>query len=191
MLIGYIRPSNRWSESRQREAIDAAGVERVWIESRDETLADMIRQLRRGDVVAVWRLALLAEPTADRRDPQRRVVMVQRLQEIEARGASVRELHSGRSSAVAADRDAMILDGADDLSGRGPRAKSNNPAGRPPVDWEPWRPVLEREWYSLQHDTNAEALAAMQAEGVPVKSVFQVFSIMRKLTGRGASGRAR
>jgi len=73
MLIGYARVSKGDDQSNalQAKALKAAGCERVFVEAASggrwdrPILHDMLRQLRGGDVVVVWKLERLSRSLKD------------------------------------------------------------------------------------------------------------------------------
>jgi ketopantoate hydroxymethyltransferase len=86
------------------------------------------------------------------------------IQLIEAKGAHVIEVESGRSTADRADRDAMIADAIEALthSGRSPRRRDG--AGRPAMDVEDTKEAARVAWFSREHRTNADAIRAGPAK---------------------------
>lgn len=63
MLLGYARVSTtEQTDSLQRDALDAAGCERIWTETASGArtdrpqLADLLNHARAGDTIVVWRL---------------------------------------------------------------------------------------------------------------------------------------
>jgi hypothetical protein len=192
-LVGYIRHTKSRSASRQRAALEAAGIERIYTEGfQAETLKEAIRILRPGDRLVVLHSWLLAEPklaTTDRPSD----TFFDAAKAVAKHGAFIRELDPPRDSE--AECHDMARAAVKWLSGqsRGSAAAVNGgKGGRPPKDWEPHRAVILREWYDLRHATNNEAVAEMQRLGVPVTSQSSANRIVKALTGgNGASGRGR
>lgn len=133
MLVGYIRPLPRHSEAKQREALEFAGVKRIYVEGDEgEGLAEAIRSLRKGDKLVVLQLAFLAG--SKQVQGSRRAALFQALQAAEERGASVFEAATVRDTAT--DRDAMLLDAIDWLAGQA-KAVNGAKSGRPPKTFSP------------------------------------------------------
>jgi hypothetical protein len=184
--IGYVRPHRSCPAKRQHEAMAAAGVKAVYVEGQGaETLHEAIRALRPGMLLAVMHAALLAEP-AKTTNARPRKSLFAALKAAQDKGGVLWELETGRTS----DKDCLeIMEDAVDALAKGGRsfksamngAKSR---GRPKVDWTPWMEAMKREWHSLEHATNADAVAAMQANGVPVKNKRQAEYVLGK-SGRG------
>lgn len=82
----------------------------------------LIDTLRKGDVIHVRHLHLLAEPKR-RTDDVPRLSLWSILFEIEDRGVTIREISTGRSTAHSRERDMMIRDALEVLT-RGARANA-------------------------------------------------------------------
>lgn len=161
---GYIRPLPRLTEAGQRVKLATAGCASIYVEGAGETLADAIAGLRRGDTLAVVWLHVLAPSRKSYRDRPRQALWAA-VRAIEARGASILETETGRSSAVPAERDDMMQDAIEHLTSAGRaaagRRNGRKSKGRPPVEYT--EDVVERArgvWYDLRHDTNTAAVAA-------------------------------
>lgn len=176
-LRGYVRPLPRLTAAGQEAGLAAHGVatDKVYVEGRgDETLAALIRSLRKGEVVAIMRLHILAPPKLRTADRPRRELWAA-IRAIEAKGASVFEVESGRSTATKSERDDMIADAIEALthSGRSPRRRDG--AGRPPKVFTPEQTEQARvAWFSLQHRTNKAAIQA-SPKGWTMTRSYQVF----------------
>lgn len=73
------------------------------------------------------------------------------------------------------------------------REPNGRKAGRPPVSeaLAKYRSIVEHEWHSRKHATNAAAVQAMLARGVPKGTTANiVWRAMKQWTGTGSSGRA-
>lgn len=159
------------------------------------TKGTQIDEVRKGDIVCVAHLYLMTvEKTSTRIDPRR--VLRQRIETMDAKSVTIRELaEPQRDLSEMADRTAAIFAAAEMIIGGG-RSKYSDEnggksAGRPAKDWSEWRSVIEHEWDSVKHKTNKAAVAAMQAKGVPVRTVRQVWSIVEGWRGKGNGGSGR
>lgn len=166
------------SSRSQRAALEGAGVERStgdW---------DTIMRAHRKDaptVVAVRKLHLIADPKRRHRAGGMRGSLIERLANCRQRGGIVWELDTGRRSDSDADYHAMLADALDHLAGT--RARSRN-IGRPKLQLsEREETIIRKHWFDLRHATNADALAAMAAEGVRLSE----HAVYRRV---GKSGRA-
>jgi len=189
--IGYIRHSKSASASRQRAALEAEGITRIYVDGyQAENLTEAIRPLRRGDQLVVLHAWLIAEPKRTTRDSPRDSFF-DAAKAIAANGATLMELQPRRDTST--DCHDMARDAVRWLSGqaRGSAGAVNGAKsrGRPARDWSPWRQVIELEWFDLRHPTNEAALEAMRAKGVPIKSTTTAWRLIKDWTGRGASGR--
>ncbi len=173
MLIGYIRPHKRRPENGQRSALEAVGCDRVWVESKDETLDACVKQLRRGDVLAVLELWLLAEPRSKEVRAPRRTLWAA-VQAVEARGASMLETSSGRSTKR--ERDAMMSDAIDWLSGaaRGRKGAVNGRGRQPKVFAPEVVAAAERVWRDRRVKTWSAA-AERLPKGFTVYRAFKLW----------------
>jgi len=138
-LRGYVRPLPRITEASQRAILLDHGVpgDKIYTEGhQDETLDALIRSLRAGEAVAVTRAHILAAPK-ERHDDRPRRALWAAVHAIEAKGAFIVEVESGRSTANARERDELIADAIEQIthSGRSPR-KRDTP-GRPPMMFSP------------------------------------------------------
>lgn len=179
-VVGFVRehPKREHSEQSQRDALERAGVAKVYTD-----LALCIRQRRRGhgDVIAVKRLHLLADPKRARVKGGLRRALYDALDAIEAAGGAVLETDTQRVSSDRKQRDAMIRDAVDDLSRTRVTARK---IGRPAIEWtKDQQTIMRMHWFSRKHATDRVAFAAILADGVAA-SMRQV----RKICGK--SGRA-
>lgn len=126
--IAIVRP---WTpghpEARQLAAVRAWGADVVLtIPDECATWRDAVRLVRRGDVVTIHWLQLIAEPKSPKvRHPA--MDMRDAIEEIERKGAVLTEVGTGRSTADAKQRAAMIADAAKSL-GAGGRSLSSEQA---------------------------------------------------------------
>lgn len=172
-IVGFIRKNDRRTLDVQREAMERAKITRVY-----EDLALCIRQRRRGhgDVVAVHRLMVLADPKDKRKLGGLRASFRAHLDKLEDAGAVVLELDTGLTTASPRDRDKMIRAAEDELG----RVRRYSKTGRPPRVWgKDDLAVMRLHWFSREHATNKDAVAAMLADGVRV-SASQVYKALGK-----------
>lgn len=171
--VAFVRDDRKISLKSQRAAAEAAGITRVYAD-----LAMLVRQRRKGlgDVVAVRRLHLLADPSARRRKGGLRQSMWNAIDAIEATGSSIFELDTLLSSLRQDERDAMIRAALDTLAQT--RERSDK-IGRPPTPRaEDDLRVMREHWFSTRHATNRDAIAAMDADGLKTTA-----SVVGKLLG--------
>lgn len=159
--VGFIREHHKHSLRSQRGLMASHCITKVY-----EDLALCIQQRRKGqgDVVAVKRLALLADPKQKRRPGGMRQALYKAVDEIEAAGAYVIELDTGRTTQSPRDRDMMLRDAIDELS----RTRyGSRKIGRPARQWTPeQRTIMRLHWFDIRHATNRDAVAAMRADGL-------------------------
>lgn len=124
----------------------------------------LIRQRRSGDVVAVKRLMLLAAP--NRKAGGTRADLYAAIDALEAAGATVLELETGRSTSDRKQRDGLIRDAVDDLA---QTRKGTGRTGRKSTTHSPEQiAIIRLHWYDLRHPTNEYAIEAMARDGVKV-----------------------
>lgn len=158
MLKGYVLPSRRASASAQHTALEAAGVQVRYEESKTEGFDGLLRSLRKGDGVAVRWLSDLG--------PNRRVLRA-RLDAIHKKNCYLVETATKRDSRKPDDLRDMIFDAADDLGqsgkGRDPDVARRNGAkgGRPRIDRGISDEEAERHWFDMRHALNEDAIAHM------------------------------
>lgn len=185
-IVGYVRQHARHSLASQRALMAEHGIAKVY-----DDLDLLLRQRRRGagDVVAVKRLMLLADPRSLRKAGGMRQSLYKTVDAIEAAGATILELESNRSTGVARERDLAMRDAVDELART--RAGTGRP-GRPPKPWTAEQIATMREhWFSRLHPTNEAAVAAIVAAGVKGATVSNVYRAMRAGSGRGPGPKKR
>ncbi len=152
--------------------------------------------LRPGDTLLIMRLMLLAEPRKRSRDNPRMDLWAV-LAELRRRGVTVWELATDRRSDDPQQRDDMIRDAIEALTLGGRHLPSDvaraigSRGGRPRKNLDPWREIIEREWYSNRHPSNKIAVAVMRSHGVPVKHIADVWRAMERWLGPGKGGSGR
>ena len=189
-MRGYVRHLPRVPGHLQAEKLRAFGLSDVAIYTEGDGgagIVALIRALRRGEAVAVTQLHLLAPPknkTSDRP----RLALWNAIHDIEAKGASIIEVDSGRHTAILAQRDAMIREAIEKIthSGRSPRKR--DVPGRPPAEYSDAElEFARREWFDLRHRTNGAALKAIKRK-LPKWTLARCYD---KATGFGPSGRGK
>lgn len=161
-VVGFIRKHVRHALPPQRDLMAQHDITKVY-----EDLPLCIRHCRKGqgDVVAVARLRLLADPACLRKAGGMRASLYAALDALEAAGASIWELETGRRSTEPRERDAMLREAIDAMSRSRPGAR---PPGRPKKSWTPEQQTIMRlHWHSNRHATDSDAVAAIRADGVP------------------------
>lgn len=162
----YVRPMPRLTETAQIAVVgNHAHPDRIYVEGRGpETLEAAIRSLRRGDVLVVKRLHVLAPPKKTTADNPRKALW-EAIKAIEKQGASIVELDTGRSTLD--DRDDMIADAIEHITRSG-RSLTHRQAkarglkgGRPAKEYNKAEIArAEAAWFNLRFATNREAVAA-------------------------------
>lgn len=137
--ICVVRHLSRYPEAAQREVLMQAGCGQTLDIGKPGQRLMLVSDLRRGDIVKVRHLHLLAEPKRRSIDNPRRDLWAI-VHQIEDRGATIFEVSTGRTTANPRDRDNMIAD-AIEIVTRGARALSGKIArengkrgGRPKVE---------------------------------------------------------
>lgn len=158
MLRGYVQHTRRSAASTQLQAMEEAGVTAVYIEGKVGDVATAIKSLRPGDGLALSRLSDLAN---DRR------TLRKLLDQVHALGAHVVELATKRRSDKAKDLSAMIFEATDVLA---QVKKGHDPikarefglrGGRPRMDRGVTDAEARAHWFSMEHNTNADAIKHM------------------------------
>lgn len=174
LTVGFERKHSRHKLDVQRKLFETHGITRVY-----SNLDLCIRQRRKGmgDVVAVKRLMLLADPTWPRSKGGLRQSMINALQALEKAGATVLELDTGNRRDDPTVRETMLLRAINELS----RSRCiRDVTGRPRRVWSQEQlAIMKLHWESNKHRTNAEAVAAMARDGVKA-SASQVYKALGK-----------
>ncbi len=189
-MRGYVRHLPRVPGHLQAAKLRDHGLSdgNIYTEGEDgASLSGMIRALRSGDVVAVTQLHLLAPPKAKTSD-RPRVALWSGLRNIEAKGASIIEVDTGRRSWIPAERDDMLLDAIEKITHSGRTPRKRDVPGRPPVAFSAADiEFARREWFDLRHKTNGAALKAIKRK-VPKWTLSRCYD---KALGFGPSGRGK
>jgi len=194
---GYVQALPRSSASAQAYALSTAGVRTIYGIEPGETRAALIATLRRGDIVAVTLLHVLAARKTSHKDKPREDLKAA-IRAIEAKGASIVEIDTGLDSKDKAQRDEMIFAAFEHLASAGRaaagRRNGRKSRGRPPRAWASDQlAVMEKHWYSLDHATNDDAIRAINRHGDFDRPVTanQVYKAMTALRGKGKGGSGR
>lgn len=170
-IRGFVRPDAGLDPDAQHRALVAAGVScrATYEQGRGgETLAVAIRSLGPGDELAVLRAYLLVDVAKVRDASARRIALWDIMGAVDAAGAVVWEVESGRKSATTHERDGMIADAIEVFARSRVRGLVRK-AGRPRRVWtDSEREIVVRHWHDLRHATNKAAIKAMAADGVKI-----------------------
>lgn len=136
---------------------------------REWELPALIRSLRPGSVIEVVETFLLASQKG-RADVRRRSLEVT-VEAIQAKGAIIRELATGHDSRSQLPR--MMIRAVELIgrSGRGKRSAVNGAKsqGRPRKFTREQKAAARQIWFSREHNTADQAVAAMQSLGINAK----------------------
>lgn len=158
----YVRDLPRLRASGQIKRVQGCGA--IYVEGI-ETLHDCIASLRRGDVVVVVWLHVLAPPRTTY-DIRPRDELWDAIRQIEdEKHATIFEVESGRHSAIKADRDGMIRDAIEALTSAGRAAASQENGrkspGRKPDKIDPAEMARAKAvWHDVRYLTDAQAMSA-------------------------------
>jgi len=162
-----VRHLPRLTGAGQRKLVE--GCAQIYNEGEKEgghtiTLADFIASLRKGDIAVVAWLHVLARPRTST-DIRPRDELWKAIRAIEARGATIFEVHTGRHSATKIDRDGMIQDAIEQITsaGRATASQQNGAKskGRKPDEIDPEeRKLAKSVWHDVRFVTDAQARAA-------------------------------
>ena len=180
----------RLPASAQRARLIEYGIpaDKIYTEGENgENLDALVRSLRRGEVVAVVRAHMLAAPKTKTSDTPRRMLWAA-VHAIEIKAATILEIETGRHTAVARERDAVIADAIEQITHSGRTPRKRDVPGRPPILFTDEQiETARRIWYDLRHKTNKEALAAIKKK-VPRWTENRCYD---KSNGFGPSGRGK
>ncbi len=160
-LCGFVRDFPRLSAKAQTGKLKRFGVEEIRIHDTLDGVMSVVSGRRRA-VVVVVELHVLAPPKL-LTNSNPRLDLWAAVKAIEAKGATITEVDSGRNSGNKDERDDMIAEAIEKIThaGRAPRRRDG--AGRPPDEFTDEQIEFAlHEWYNLRHKTNAAALAAIQ-----------------------------
>jgi hypothetical protein len=197
---GYVQAVPRSTAEAQERALRAFGVERIVIEGKSETRADLIEMLRPGDVVVVTRMHVLAKKKTSNKDVPRDSLKAG-VKAITEKGATIYEVDTGLHSKDPVSRDEMIFTAFEHLAsaGRSAAGKRNGrkALGRPGKVWtEDQLKAMDEHWFSLKHRSNETAVHAINRLPIFRKNKADANDVWRAMTklhgkGNGGSGRNR
>lgn len=157
MLRGYALQSRRSAASSQEQALRDAGVTVVYLEGRSaETFDALLASLRRGDALAVVRLADLA---INRKQLRKRV------EAVHEKGCHIVETDTKRDSRKHALQ--MVFDATEMLTHAGKGHNSERASkygamgGRPPKKRTMATADAKIVWFDIRHERNGDALKSM------------------------------
>lgn len=136
--------------------------------------AAMIRSVRRGDVVQVCKLYLLA--INNRRSDKQRQDLLETVDKIEAKGGTIVEAVTAFRSDVPSQWRQMQADAFYALgrAGQGRRSAANGARslGRPNKHTREQKAAMRQIWFSREYATGEQAVAAMQKLGIDAKRTY-------------------
>lgn len=168
--ICVIVPTPRVAERIQRKHLIPDGCRTVTVCTGKDWRPKLLRIVRAGSLVKVFRLHLLADRTKARLKGGLIADLIRVVDQIEARGAHIKEVETGLLTSRSRDKNAMLERAAVTL-----RLGSREPTGRvggrrklAETYDERQREVIAAEWHSRKHKTNTAAVAAMAKRGVKI-----------------------
>lgn len=183
-IIGIVRDWPRHSVKRQTLAVSAYGATVIYtIPDECPTWREALRFVRKGDCVAIELIQLLPEPKSAK---VRHPAMDGRdaIEEVERRGGHIVETSTGRSTADAKQRAALIADMARSV-GAGGRSLSSEQArangsksrsrGRPKAEFTPEQIEAARKVWESRKVVRWQDAAALLPEGFTVYRARNLF----------------
>lgn len=162
-IVGYRRKHAKHTLQAQDNLFERNGVAKVY---DDLDLCMRQRRVGSGDIVAVKRLLLLADPKRLRQKGGLRQSMMDVIWAFDAKGVSVWEIDTNRSTGEKAHREMLIMDNVDELA---KTRASTNRTGRPKITFSPEQQIIIcLHWKNLDHDTDGDAHKAILATGIKV-----------------------
>lgn len=161
-IVGFVRATPRHAVQEQQRLMVLHGVFKVY---DDIDLCIRQRRKNNGDVVAVTRLVVLADPRRRTTKGGMRQSLLDTVAAIEAAGATLVELTTERRRDDPVVREAMLLDAINELSRT---RRGANKIGRPPRVWtDEQLTIMRMHWFDhANHATNDSAVRAINADGV-------------------------
>ncbi len=132
--VAWVNPVHGCAEKPQTDALRAWGPDpdRGWFNANTSKIDELIECVQAGDEVAVYRADLLAPVPATKSGETRSMVFDRTAKALIAKGVTLHELKTGRTSATAADLVEMMLDARNAIAG--PSGRSGG-RGRPAKEW--------------------------------------------------------
>lgn len=176
-IIGFIRVIlPRYKEAGQRQAMDAHSISRVLGGKKLEgTLADVVRMVRPGTVVAVQHAHLLADPKMKHKRGGTRQSFWAAFDAIEAKGGVIWELYTGLRTDTKEGRDLMTRAAIETLARGRHKTSAHDKRGRPAKTFteaqiEKGRAVWESRKYKRWQDA-----AKHLPKGMTVRHAWKLF----------------
>lgn len=168
--ICVIVPTPRVAERIQRKHLIPDGCRAVRVCTGKTWCQQLLRVIRAGTLVKVFRLHLLADRSKARLKGGLIADLIRVIDQIEERGAHIKEVETGLLTSRSRDKNAMLERAAITF-----RLGSKEPTGRvggrrklAETYDERQREIIAAEWHSRKHKTNAAAVAAMAKRGVKI-----------------------
>ena len=169
--FGYVCDTPRCKASVQEAALLAhPSRPEIWVEGRDvspfkvgkvrQSFDLLVRKLRKGDTLLVYKLFVMAP---GQRDRHKRLVL--RMKELAANGVHVEQIdpRAPLRSKRPGERDMMLAQAMADLS----RVGQHKSPGRPKRTYPPGEvEIVNRHWKSAVHETDKDAVDAMRRDGL-------------------------
>ncbi len=137
---GYIRVIlPRYPEAGQRKVLETKGVNGILVEdgrNSVHTRADLVRLVRKGTVIAIQHLFLLADPREKRKRGGTRADLWKAIDAIEAKGGFLWELSTGLNSGRPRERDQMTRAAVEALARGRHKTTGSDKRGRPLAEFD-------------------------------------------------------
>jgi hypothetical protein len=169
--FAYVCDTPRCKASAQEAAMLAHPSQpEIWVEDRDvspfkvgklrQSFDLLIKKLRKGDTLLVYKLFVMAP---GQRDRHKRLVL--RMKALAAEGVHVEQIdpRAPLHSKHPGDRDMMLAQAMADLSRVGQHKSSGRPKRQYPPDEVA---IVKRHWKLAEHVRDSDALAAMKRDGL-------------------------
>lgn len=160
-IVGFVRATPRHSMQEQQRLMVLHAVFRVY---DDIDLCIRQRRKNHGDVVAVTRLLVLADPRRRTTKGGIRQSLIDTVNAIEAAGATIMELETERRRDNPEHREPMLIDAINELSRT---RKGTNKIGRPRRVWtDEQLTAMKAIWFDHRILTNIIAAEKIREAGV-------------------------
>ena len=170
-IRGYIRPTETYPESAQRELLTA---EIIYVEGkRGESRKDILSDLRSGNTLEVTFLGLLAEPRDKKKCPNPHADLFNVMRELKARGIVIREAATGWTTEEDDLRDEMVFRAGEFIrrGRRSDQARINGRKNATKVTHEQ-RAIMERMWFDMRIKTDLDVVAALAELGIRTNKMW-------------------